>query len=28
VAQLHNGTLQLFDNHPGLRAVICLPAQG
>lgn len=28
VAQLHNGTLQLFDNRPGLRAVICVPAQG
>jgi signal transduction histidine kinase len=28
VAQLHNGTLQLCDNAPGLRAVICLPAQG
>jgi signal transduction histidine kinase len=28
VAQLHNGTLQLCDNHPGLRAVICLPTQG
>lgn len=28
VAQLHNGTLQLCDNHPGLRAVISLPAQG
>jgi signal transduction histidine kinase len=28
VAQLHNGTLQLFDNNPGLRAMICLPAQG
>jgi signal transduction histidine kinase len=28
VAQLHNGTLQLCDNNPGLRAVICLPTQG
>jgi signal transduction histidine kinase len=28
VAQLHNGTLQLADNNPGLRAVICLPTQG
>jgi hypothetical protein len=28
VAQLHNGTLQLFDNSPGLRAVISLPTQG
>jgi signal transduction histidine kinase len=27
VAQLHNGTLQLADNAPGLRAVICLPTQ-
>ncbi len=27
VAQLHNGTLQLFDNNPGLRAVICLPSR-
>jgi signal transduction histidine kinase len=25
VAQLHNGTLHLADNHPGLRAVITLP---
>ncbi len=25
VAQLHNGTLRLLDNHPGLKAVICLP---
>jgi hypothetical protein len=23
VAQLHSGTLQLVDNHPGLRAVLC-----
>lgn len=28
VAQLHNGTLQLCDNNPGLRAIICLPTQG
>ncbi|WP_297489949.1 HAMP domain-containing sensor histidine kinase [Acidocella sp.] len=28
VAQLHNGTLQLCDNQPGLRAVISLPTQG
>jgi signal transduction histidine kinase len=27
VAQLHNGTLHLQDNHPGLRAVISLPAR-
>ena len=27
VAQLHNGTLILADNHPGLRAVISLPAR-
>jgi signal transduction histidine kinase len=27
VAQLHNGSLRLIDNHPGLRAVISLPAQ-
>ncbi|WP_298214157.1 HAMP domain-containing sensor histidine kinase [Acidocella sp.] len=26
VAQLHNGTLHLQDNHPGLRAVISIPA--
>jgi len=26
VAQIHNGTLRLFDNHPGLRAVITCPA--
>ena len=26
VAQLHNGTLHLQDNEPGLRAVVCLPA--
>ena len=26
VAQLHNGTLHLHDNHPGLRALISLPA--
>ncbi len=26
VAQLHNGTLYLQDNHPGLRAIISLPA--
>jgi signal transduction histidine kinase len=26
VAQLHNGTLQLCDNRPGLRAIVCLPA--
>ena len=25
VAQLHNGTLQLQDNYPGLRAVISIP---
>jgi signal transduction histidine kinase len=28
VAQLHNGTLRLLDNHPGLRAVIACPASG
>ena len=28
VAQLHNGTLHLADNHPGLRAIISLPVQG
>jgi signal transduction histidine kinase len=27
VAQLHNGTLQLADNQPGLRAVLCIPAK-
>jgi len=27
VAQLHNGTLMLADNHPGLRATISLPAR-
>lgn len=27
VAQLHNGTLRLTDNRPGLRAVISLPAR-
>jgi signal transduction histidine kinase len=27
VAQLHNGTLRLADNHPGLRAIITLPAR-
>ena len=27
VAQLHNGTLQLTDNNPGLRAVISIPAR-
>jgi signal transduction histidine kinase len=27
VTQLHNGTLSLQDNEPGLRAVICLPAR-
>jgi signal transduction histidine kinase len=27
VAQLHNGTLHLADNHPGLRAIITLPAR-
>ncbi len=26
VAQVHNGTLRLLDNHPGLRAVIACPA--
>jgi signal transduction histidine kinase len=26
VAQVHNGTLHLLDNHPGLRAVITCPA--
>lgn len=26
VAQVHNGTLRLLDNHPGLRAVIVCPA--
>ncbi|MBU6449474.1 MAG: HAMP domain-containing histidine kinase [Rhodospirillales bacterium] len=25
VAQLHNGTLHLQDNHPGLRAIISIP---
>jgi signal transduction histidine kinase len=25
VAQLHNGTLHLDDNRPGLKATICLP---
>ncbi|HTJ89342.1 MAG TPA: two-component sensor histidine kinase, partial [Acidocella sp.] len=25
VAQLHNGTLHLADNHPGLRAILSLP---
>jgi hypothetical protein len=28
VAQLHNGTLRLTDNHPGLRAIIAMPALG
>jgi signal transduction histidine kinase len=28
VAQVHNGTLRLQDNHPGLRAVITCPAAG
>jgi signal transduction histidine kinase len=28
VAQLHNGTLHLADNHPGLRAIISLPVRG
>jgi signal transduction histidine kinase len=27
VAQLHDGTLQLADNQPGLRAIIALPAR-
>jgi signal transduction histidine kinase len=27
VAQLHNGTLRLNDNFPGLRAIISLPAR-
>lgn len=27
VAQLHNGTLRLTDNHPGLRAIISMPAR-
>jgi signal transduction histidine kinase len=27
VAQLHNGSLRLIDNNPGLRAIISLPAQ-
>jgi signal transduction histidine kinase len=27
VAQLHNGSLRLIDNHPGLRAIISLPSQ-
>lgn len=27
VAQLHNGSLRLVDNNPGLRAIITLPAQ-
>jgi signal transduction histidine kinase len=26
VAQVHNGTLSLVDNHPGLRAIITCPA--
>jgi signal transduction histidine kinase len=26
VARLHNGTLRIEDNRPGLRAVISLPA--
>ncbi|MGH8735334.1 MAG: sensor histidine kinase, partial [Burkholderiales bacterium] len=25
VARLHNGTLRIEDNEPGLRVVICLP---
>jgi hypothetical protein len=25
VARLHGGVLQLFDNHPGLRAQMVLP---
>jgi signal transduction histidine kinase len=28
VAQLHNGTLRLDDNNPGLRAIISLPTKG
>jgi signal transduction histidine kinase len=28
VAQLHNGTLRLTDNNPGLRAIIAMPALG
>jgi signal transduction histidine kinase len=27
VAQLHNGSLHLADNHPGLRAIISLPGR-
>jgi signal transduction histidine kinase len=27
VANLHNGTLRLRDNQPGLRAILSLPAQ-
>jgi signal transduction histidine kinase len=27
VASLHNGTIRLRDNHPGLRAILALPAQ-
>ncbi|MCB8874857.1 sensor histidine kinase [Acidisoma silvae] len=27
VVQLHNGTLRLEDNHPGVRAVLSLPAE-
>jgi len=27
VAQLHNGTLELLDNGPGLRAVLRIPAR-
>jgi signal transduction histidine kinase len=27
VAQLHNGTLHLTDNHPGLRAILSFPAR-
>jgi signal transduction histidine kinase len=26
VARLHNGSLRIEDNRPGLRAVLCLPA--
>jgi signal transduction histidine kinase len=27
VVQLHNGSLRLEDNHPGVRAVLSLPAE-
>ena len=28
VVRLHGGTLELIDNHPGLRAVMVLPLTG